>query len=341
MSYSFTSVRNFFAGLCLLLIAPAVFADGCLLERVAEVAMPITKSGQVVVPVEINGKHVKMAIDTTSSITSIYSGAITALNLKPANTLRGGRVHVGATAVTQTVDIRPFTLANLRWKLVTALVYPLKKEFPPLLSEDDVVGSIGMEMIEGVDIELDFGASKMRLYSQKHCPGNVVYWSTNFDVLPLQKDSIGDTYIIMLANGKPVAASIATMTPLSIMEEDAAKKVLGLDRSSAGIEATGGGDGCTFCGSITLKAQGLEIDHARVRIVKTVSPTCHLSEANPMDTAAHYDCGGAFPLQLGMNVLSQLHLYFATRERNVYFTDANLKALGASTEPASLAPTEH
>jgi hypothetical protein len=143
-----------------------------------------------------------------------------------------------------------------------------------------------------------------------------------------------------MANGKPMAANIATMSVISAMEAEAAEKVLGLDRSSAGVDATGGSDGCAFCGSITLKAQGLEIQNARVRMVVTISPGCHLRGPNMFGSAASYDCAGAFPLHIGMNVLTKLHLHFANGEKKLYFTDADVNALGAGPGPAASAPVE-
>lgn len=340
MSFKLTSVRDWVIGLGVLVCSPAVLADSCQLKRIAEVAMSVTKGGQAVVPVEINGIHVNMAIDTAGSLINIYSGATAALNLTPSDTIRSGVLHVGTTSLTQTVQIRSLKLANLNWPLVSAVVYPLKKQFAPLLSEDEVVGSLGQSMFSGVDLELDFGAQKLRLYSQKHCPGEVVYWARKFDVLPLQKDNLGDLYITVMANGEPMAANMATMMSISAMETEAAKKVLGLDRSSAGPDATGGSDGCTFCGSITLKAQGLEIQNARVRMVQTISPDCHFSGPNILAKAAIYDCGGAFPLHIGMNVLTKLHLYFANGEKKLYYTNADVNDVGVATEPAASAAIE-
>ncbi len=121
------------------------------------------------------------------------------------------------------------------------------------------------------------------------------------------------------------------------VEPEAAKKMLGLDRSSAGVDATGGSDGCTFCGSITLKAQGLEIQNARVRMVQTISPGCHFTGPNMFGKPASYDCAGAYPLHIGMNVLTRLHLYFANGEKKLYFTDAALNAPGAGSETATSA----
>jgi hypothetical protein len=99
MSFKLTSVRYWVIGLAVFVCSPAVLADSCHLERIVEVAMSVTRGGQVVVPVEINGIHVKMAIDTASSLTNIYSGATAALNLTPSDTLKGGVLHVGATSL--------------------------------------------------------------------------------------------------------------------------------------------------------------------------------------------------------------------------------------------------
>jgi hypothetical protein len=322
--------------LCLLVCAPVVLADGCQLSQMAEVPLTTIKGGQVVVPVVIDGNHVKMAVDTTSSLTYIYSGAVTALNLTAGANLRRNILRVGATRLTQTVDIKSLKLANVQWPNINVLVYPLNRQYPPLLGEDDVVGSLGLNLFLGVDVELDFGAQRLRLYSQKHCPGEVVYWASKFDVLPLQKDRLGDSYITMMANGKRMEANLASMAAVSSMEELAASKVLGLDRSSAGVDAGGGSDGCAFCGSITLKAQGLEITNARVRMVRTVPPDCHFTGPTLLGAAARYDCAGAFPLHLGINVLSQLHLYFANGENKLYFTYAN--AGKELPEPATPVP---
>jgi len=316
-------------------------ANTCRLERVAEVPMSVTKSGQAVVPVEINGIPVKMAIDTAGSLPIIYAGATEALNLVPIQSIRRGALHAGPTSLTQTVRIGSLKMTNVDWGETHALVYPLNRQFSRPLDEDDVVGSLGQNLFSGVDVELDFAANKLRLYSQKHCPGEVVYWSNSFDVLPLQADGLRDTYIPVMVNGKPMLASISSMSPVSMMEEEAAKKVLGLDSSSAGVDASGGSDGCTFCRSITLKAQGLEVKNARVKMVHTVAPGCHFIEAGIFGKPASYDCAGAYPFHLGMNVLTTLHLYFANGEKKLYFTGAKATVENAGAEPVAAVPDAH
>lgn len=317
-----------------------MLADGCRLERIVAVSLIVTDSGGVRIPVEINGTRVQMGIEVGSALSAIWKGDTAALNLQPRETIARAGLHVGGTPLTQTVRIDSFKIGNIRWAPFSALVYPRNGEFPQSLSEDDVVGILGQDMFSSVDLELDFGAHQLRVYSQKHCPGKVVYWANQYNVLPLQQNALGNLYISMAANGKLMSTSMSTMNSISTLEEGAARIILGLDRTSVGVDANTGSDGCSFCGSITLKAQGLEIRNARVKIINTVSKDCRLRTPNAEGGAANYDCLGAFPLRLGINVLSKLHMYYASAEKKLYFTDANVNDGNGSAVPASTAPIE-
>jgi hypothetical protein len=99
--------------------------------------------------------------------------------------------------------------------------------------------------------------------------------------------------------------------------------------------------GVRYRRSITLKAQGLEIRNAHVNIVNSVSKSCRLSVPKSENKAATYDCLGAFPLRLGVNVLSNLHLYYANAEKKLYFTEASTKTANADAEPTNSAATDH
>jgi hypothetical protein len=334
-------VYHWFLGMSLMLSASAVVADDCRLERVAAVDMIVTKEGQVQIPVEINGIRVQMGIDAGSGLSAVWSGATAALNLQPNERISRGRLSAGGTPLTQTVNINGLKIGNTRWSSFEVLVYPRNKQFPQSLSEDDAVGFLGQGVFSNLDLEFDFGARQLRFYSQKHCPGRVVYWASRYDVLPLQRNSLGNLYISMAINGKLVSTSMSTMNPISTVEEEAARSILGVDRTSAGGDTGNGGDGCSYCRSITLKAQGLEIRNARVNIVNSVSKSCRLSVPKSENGVATYDCLGAFPLRLGVDVLSDLHLYYANGEKKLYFTDAGAKTANAGTEPTNSAVTKH
>jgi len=301
--------------------------------------MQVTKDGQVQIPVEIGGVRVHMGIEAGSGLSAIWSSATAALGLQPKRITARGRLNAGGIPLTETVNIDGLKIGNVRWSSVEVLVYPRNKYFPQSLGEDDVVGYLGQDLFSKLDVELDFGAHQLRLYSQQHCPGAVVYWSGQYDVLPLQKGKLGNLSMAMAVNGRLVSTSMSTMSPISTIEEEAAKRILGIDRLSSSGDAGGGGDGCSYCRSITLKAQGLEIRNARVTIVNSVSKSCQLNLPRSESGIASYDCLGAFPLHLGVNVLSTLHLFYANGEKKLYFTNAGAKVLNAGTQPTPPAAT--
>jgi hypothetical protein len=332
-------IYRLLVGLSLLMCAPAALADGCRLERVAAVDMSATNTGQVLIPVEIDGIKVQMGIEAGSGLSIIWSGATDGLGLKPKTTIAQGLLNAGGKPIRQTVRLDSFKIGNTGWAPFSVVVYPRDRQFPQSLGKDDVVGYLGLDVLSAVDIELDFGAHQLRLYTHKHCPGQVVYWAPQYSVLPLEKNALGNLFITMAVNGKLVSTSMSTMSPISTMEEEAAKFILGLDRTSGNAD-TGGSDGCSFCRSITLKVPGLEIQNARVNVVNNVSKDCRLDAPKSESGIVRYECLNAFPLHLGINVLSKLHLYYANGEKKLYFTDAGVSTGNASAEPGGSAGTE-
>jgi Aspartyl protease len=333
-------VRHWIVGLALCFWGPAALADGCGLEQVAAVKMIVTDSGRVQIPVEIDGIKVQMAVDIGRGISGIWTAATASLGLTPKATIKRGVLLIDGTPVTDTVSVASLQIGNARWANIAILAIPGSGQFSQMPSEDDVVGILGQDMFANVDLELDFGAHQIRLYSQKHCPGQVVYWSRQYDALSLLQNELGNVYFSMAVNGKLMSTSMSTITAISTLEEDVAKSMLGLDRASAGVDANDGSDGCSFCQSITLEAQGLEIHNARVRVVNTRVKDCQLIVPRREGVAASYSCIGLFPLRLGVNVLSKLHLYDATREKKLYFTVANSDSGGGVSEPAPSPPNK-
>jgi len=310
------------------------------MEQIAAVKMIVTSSGRVQIPVEINGIKVQMGLDIGHGLSGIWASATTSLGLTPKATIKAGVLLADGAPVTDTVSIASFKIANVNWANIPVLVYPGSQHIFQMLSEDDVVGILGQDLFANVGLELDFGAHQLRLFSQNHCPGQVVYWSRQYDVLPLQKNQLGNVYFSMTVNGKLMSTSMSTIAAISTLEEDAAKSMLGLDRATAGVDANVDSDGCSFCRSITLKAQGLEIHNARVKIVNSQVKNCQLNVPRREAVAASYSCIGLFPLRLGVNVLSRLHLYDAIREKKLYFTVANNDSGGGSSETTPSPPNE-
>ena len=79
-------------------------------------------------------------------------------------------------------------------------------------------------MLKHFDVDLDLAHGRINLFSQKHCPGNVVYWtSTGYVALPMTLASSGHIRVPVTIDGKPFRAILDTGARDTIMTMSAAK----------------------------------------------------------------------------------------------------------------------
>ena len=75
-----------------------------------------------------------------------------------------------------------------------------------------------------------------------------------------------------------------------------------------------------------LTTNGLSVMNAQVNLRELRGTSCRFREQKGADKAAGYvNCYNIFPLQLGMNVLKNMHIYIATKENVLYFTAADAR----------------
>jgi hypothetical protein len=187
-------------------------------------------------------------------------------------------------------------------------------------------------MFAAIDLEIDFPGRVMRLYSTDHCPGRVVHWTRNYDVVPMMNDELGQLYFPMELDGLKLRTTLATGLPHSVLASQVAKRLLNFDESSPNIltEPSGDGNAPSYFRAMELSAEGLSIMNTRVRL-RPVDKRCALVAPRNNKNAAYFEgCKNNYPLQLGMNVLSKLHIYLANKEKKLYFT--------ADTAPLPTAP---
>jgi len=108
-----------------------------------------------------------------------------------------------------------------------------------------------------------------------------------------------------------VEATISFTNPHTAIRSDAARRLYGFDDAPR---------------TMTLSGIGLSNEDVRVELVSepAVPASCVLTAHR---TGAYYyqgdECRGIEPpLYLGLDVVRHLHLYFATKEQVVYFSDA-------------------
>ena len=186
----------------------------------------------------------------------------------------------------------------------------------------NISARIWMGLFANEDVELDFANQKLKFFSQNHCPGEVVYWSNSYGAVPFRKAPMGN-YLVMELEGKKIETSIGTSTSVTTLHADVAKRLFDIDLQSqdATVKGQGSASRQQF---MDLTANGIAVMNAQVEVEPFTSRGCLLRERKGRDGATGYDqCYNVFPLQLGMNVLKRMRLYFANKESMLYFTSAD------------------
>ena len=149
-----------------------------------------------------------------------------------------------------------------------------------------------------------------------------MYWSDTYASAPLYRGKLGELYFPMELEGKKVQTTISPSDRFTTLTTDVTRLFYGFDESSPGVEAEREADDVTYhYRAMQLTAPGLTVSNAKIRLRKP-QKGCQLELPARRTSGAGYECMGAHPMKLGRNVLQKLRLYFATKEKRLYFTSA-------------------
>ncbi len=175
------------------------------------------------------------------------------------------------------------------------------------------------------DLDMDFGAGRLTAFSTDHCPGQVIYWpADNVAAVPV---TVRNNLIIIpiQVDGEPMTAVMDTGAQYTVMNMALARRLFGLTPDSPDMKPlteTSGEKSITAYGHVfgQLTFRGVTVKDLRIYLM-------------PDQMAGHaglrqLDGDDAVPdVIIGMDVLRHLHVYFATKEKRLYISDA---ALGES-----------
>jgi hypothetical protein len=244
-----------------------------------------------------------MYLNTASVASVITSSSLEQLGLQPHTAYRN--FIVNNVTMRQFVKPNSFAMGSLKADAATFYVYP----------DDGAVipgpGWLGMDQLWGSDFELDFANNKLNFYSPRHCSGGAVYWTDKYSSTPLTRTPLGNLIFPVKVDGKWVEATISFTHAHTAIRSDAARRLYGFDDAPR---------------TMALSGIGLSNEDVRVGLLSepAVPASCVLTSHR---TGAYYyqgdECKGIEPpLYLGLDVVRHLHLYFATKEQVVYFSDA-------------------
>ncbi len=287
-------------------LATALFASGaaradnakCSLVRYASLPITIDEFGGVTVPVKIEDQVQNMLIDTGGVYSMLTERAATKLKLPDKRIpwtrleMYGGR-KLDRYVVSHSMEIAGAHVREREFVL-----------FPDDSVPADVDGTLAPDILQIFDIDFDFAASKVSLFSQDHCVGKVVYWTHDpYAQIPFKLDDNKHINVELQLDGKDVLAGLDTGASSSVMSLEAAESLFGFD------DATAKKNNYHYPFK-TLTLQGVSVNNPDITLV-------------PDDKSKVMDHYQQPKMILGMGVLRQLHLYIAYAEHNIYVTAAS------------------
>ncbi|HTJ64094.1 MAG TPA: retroviral-like aspartic protease family protein [Alphaproteobacteria bacterium] len=293
----------------------------CGLQRVAALDADISR-GALLIKIKIEGRETWVRVDTGSPIGMIDKAFAQELKLPLRSAREGAFYDAAGKSARNFVVVHNLNLNGMVAEDVTFLVGGGSG------GASDVGGVFGADFLSAYDVELDLAHGKLNLFTQDHCPGNVVYWTQDYDVVPFKIDgSLHATFMADL-DGQTMRALLDTGATSTVLTSQVARHRFNFDPEAAGIKPdgsmySGGGTELPFYlhrfGSLTIG--GVQIRNPELKII--ADKTTRIIRDNTPKDPIQLGMTEETPLILGLNYLSKLRVYIAYGEHKVYFSAAN------------------
>jgi predicted aspartyl protease len=288
----------------LVFAGPAIAQSGgnCQLVKLASLDMAIDPVGRVTVPMMVNGKKENLLVDTggVTSMLTAKAAADLGLPLRSIDESKGRFKLFGNEDIPHYVTADTIQLGGLTGQKKDFMILPDDR------AVDGVDGTLSPDIMGAYDVEFDFAAAKLNLFSRDHCAGQVVYWTHQpYATIPMGLDRWGHIGFKVSLDGHSVEALMDTGAASSLARSDAVQDFVPQEE----IE--------------TAEARNTRNDAVPHHLFKTLTLR-DVSVLNPDIAIVSRELRGP-ELLLGMGILRQLHLYIAYQERNIYVTAAEAR----------------
>jgi hypothetical protein len=274
-----------------------------------------------------------MSLDTGSPTSDMLDDEVRALKLHRKDIFVGTSTSAGAKGtVVQGAVADALQMGHLRYHDVSFVLVRRGGPYPEPTTFDQrpIVGTLGMDVLSTVDFELDIAHRKLNLFSQDHCPGQVVYWSEPVASIPVKRGDLGELYFPIELDGNTLEAVMWSKWQHSVLRTDVARELYGFDEHSAGNETLTDADLTLTYRVMSLTTPAFQVRNAVIVFLPQKNKYCFVVKRGSKDSMTGYDgCMGQHPLQLGLSVLSKLRIYLATKEQMLYLSPADLAAADA------------
>lgn len=216
-------------------------------------------------------------------------------------------------------EARPFILGSMRTDALQFVV--------TTLPQPGSGGILSADFFKKYDVDLNFAAHRLNMFSSDHCPGQVVYWrAPGVARLPFRFKN-GSIIVRVTVDGREMDAVLNTGLQRSELQFDDPDSFFYLNSKSAGVDRED--DGQLGHDYSVLSFGEVAIFHPH--LVLTHSLTMRGMSSGPatgtlLRNVNHNDLQPS--LMIGTDLLKKLHVYIAFKERMVYLTQGPELAAG-------------
>jgi predicted aspartyl protease len=196
-------------------------AATCQLTKEAQLPL-VERAGRFLVEAGINGEKRLFVIDTGSQKSVLTPAAADALNLPYDRTSAQRVIGVGDAVTANYPRIASITLGATQW---TDLRLPTTgADTFARMAEPALAGILGADILSRYDVELDFPAHTMTLYTAVNCLGHFVPWSGEFQSYSPEYTPRHLFLMNVRLNGQPLHAVLDTGSSRSLVGRAAAQR---------------------------------------------------------------------------------------------------------------------
>lgn len=296
----------------------------CGLVRVAELPVDISH-GQLLVKMNIDGQEGQFLIDTGSPYNSLSRRMVEALHLNPMPITPGMIVFDAAGA-----QLKHFVIAK---KLTMNDMVAENKEFLIMGESSNQAppfdGIFGASFLAAYDLELDLPHGKIRLFSQDHCKGQVVYWTQDFTAVPFTMDNHSLHIMTRVTlDGNSLQALLDSGATPSTITAQTARRTFNIDPAATGAAPDGKDTGGSGTGIpyyrhrfANLDIGGVEFHNTELQIISDKLTEIYRDHER-IDDATRTQRSVA-QVTIGLHHLSKIRAYIAYDERMLYISAAD------------------
>jgi hypothetical protein len=276
------------------------------LEIVNRIQM-IPVGNRDLVPVTIDGAKRNLLFDTGGYFTQVSPALVQELDLSHD---QGSAVQdITGRRSTSVATVKEFIAGQMRGTYLNFQVATINA----------FDGLFALDRWQGVDLDVDFGTDTLNMFSQKHCPGAVQYWTAPaIAVIPVTMDGNHVTVPVTL-DGHQETALIDTGSVFSTLDEPEEENLFHLILGGSDTPESN-----NLNGDASLKTYNHVFTNLSFGDVAVNNPKITIIPPPPTKILGRAAAPEPYKMLIGMDVLRKLHIYFAFGEKKMYVSQASV-----------------